>query len=212
MGNLFDAHIFKRRSIGEREEVKLKMFNLDGSPLEVGGGEPAPDPTAMHFRGAWASGEDYNPSDVVLESGSVWVSTDTIENSQVTPTNNNTTDTAPMPVSAGHPGAALRIHEGLNSVPSADQVNTFFEVQVAGTITISSNHGGQYHTIYYPDGSIIQEQHGVGIPVVADVVPGRYFVHSETGTSGAGNQITVALSNGAVLVVPAAPVWTKLAS
>lgn len=38
MGNLFKAHIFKERTRGPREEVKLKLFNLDGSPAEIGGG------------------------------------------------------------------------------------------------------------------------------------------------------------------------------
>jgi hypothetical protein len=34
MGSLFKAHIFKERTRGPREEVKLKLFNLDGSPWE----------------------------------------------------------------------------------------------------------------------------------------------------------------------------------
>ena len=38
MGNLFKAHIFKERTRGPREEVKLKLFNLDDSPIEIGGG------------------------------------------------------------------------------------------------------------------------------------------------------------------------------
>ena len=36
MGNVFKAHIFKQRQRGEREEVKLTLFNLDGSPMELG--------------------------------------------------------------------------------------------------------------------------------------------------------------------------------
>jgi hypothetical protein len=32
------AHIFKRRSVGEREEVDIKLFNRDGSPVVLGGG------------------------------------------------------------------------------------------------------------------------------------------------------------------------------
>lgn len=34
----FDAHIFRRRKRGEREEVRLKLFNSDGTPAELGGG------------------------------------------------------------------------------------------------------------------------------------------------------------------------------
>lgn len=39
MGNLFNAHIFKHRQVGEREEVKLRLFNQDGSPADLGGGD-----------------------------------------------------------------------------------------------------------------------------------------------------------------------------
>lgn len=35
MSNLFKAHIFKTRQVGEREEVKLRMFRADGTPLEI---------------------------------------------------------------------------------------------------------------------------------------------------------------------------------
>lgn len=35
---LFNAHIFKRRSRGDREEVRIKLFNLDGTDAELGGG------------------------------------------------------------------------------------------------------------------------------------------------------------------------------
>lgn len=41
MGNLFNAHIFKRRSVGAREEVQLKVFGQDGEPIDlsaIGGG------------------------------------------------------------------------------------------------------------------------------------------------------------------------------
>lgn len=34
MGNMFNAHIFRRRSQGEREEVRMRVFNLDGTPAE----------------------------------------------------------------------------------------------------------------------------------------------------------------------------------
>ena len=37
MPNSFDAHIFKRRNVGEREEVRLKLFKLDGTPVDMEG-------------------------------------------------------------------------------------------------------------------------------------------------------------------------------
>lgn len=37
--SLFNAHIFKRRSRGDREEVRIKLFNLDGTDADLGGGE-----------------------------------------------------------------------------------------------------------------------------------------------------------------------------
>lgn len=47
MTNVFNAHIFKRRRRGEREEVTLKMYNLDGSPLNLpGGGGSVPVPVS----------------------------------------------------------------------------------------------------------------------------------------------------------------------
>lgn len=53
MGNLFNAHIFKRRSVGEREEVQLKVFDADGNPVDLsaagsGGGDAgASDPVVF---------------------------------------------------------------------------------------------------------------------------------------------------------------------
>ena len=35
---LLKAHIFKKRSRGEREEVEIRLFNMDGSEHEGGGG------------------------------------------------------------------------------------------------------------------------------------------------------------------------------
>jgi hypothetical protein len=43
MASTFKAHIFKQRTVGEREEVKLKIFGPDGQPFDLtnlGGGEP----------------------------------------------------------------------------------------------------------------------------------------------------------------------------
>lgn len=39
MSNRFHAHIFKQRSVGEREEVLLRLFNSDGTPFVMGGVE-----------------------------------------------------------------------------------------------------------------------------------------------------------------------------
>ena len=33
MSNTYGAHIFKQASVGEREEVKIKLFMPDGSPI-----------------------------------------------------------------------------------------------------------------------------------------------------------------------------------
>jgi hypothetical protein len=68
MGNTFGAHIFKRRTRGEREEVTIKLFKMDGSPLNLSGEtEVDPDaPKPMFFRGNWNALTDYKKNDVVL--------------------------------------------------------------------------------------------------------------------------------------------------
>jgi hypothetical protein len=38
MGGVFSAHIFGRRRKGDREEVRMQLFNEDGSPFTGGGG------------------------------------------------------------------------------------------------------------------------------------------------------------------------------
>lgn len=35
MGNTYRAHIFKVRQLGQREEVKLKLFDMDDNPIDV---------------------------------------------------------------------------------------------------------------------------------------------------------------------------------
>jgi len=40
----YKAHIFKQRNVGEREEVKIKIFGPDGSELDLGGGDGPPVP------------------------------------------------------------------------------------------------------------------------------------------------------------------------
>lgn len=36
MTTMYNAHLFKHRNVGDREEVKVKLFNLDGSSIEFG--------------------------------------------------------------------------------------------------------------------------------------------------------------------------------
>lgn len=47
MANTYGAHIFKQRSVGEREEVKIKLFGADGEPLDLAGGGSG-DSELMH--------------------------------------------------------------------------------------------------------------------------------------------------------------------
>lgn len=63
----YRAHIFKQRQVGEREEVKIKFFDADGSPLDLGGGAPSESSSgAMMFRGVWDPDNDYKANDVVI--------------------------------------------------------------------------------------------------------------------------------------------------
>lgn len=73
MGNTFGAHIFKRRQVGEREEVRIKLFKPDGTPLDLDAPPVDPDPGGgsapvgtMVFKGVWGPANDYDPYDVVL--------------------------------------------------------------------------------------------------------------------------------------------------
>jgi hypothetical protein len=74
MGNLFKAHIFRDRKVGNREEVTLKLFNKDGTPLDLNGGSEAPT-GAMIFRGNWISAQPYDAGDVVLYNDGTGVKT-----------------------------------------------------------------------------------------------------------------------------------------
>lgn len=38
MSNSVNAHIFKQRSVGEREEVRLRLFTVDGEPIDISAG------------------------------------------------------------------------------------------------------------------------------------------------------------------------------
>jgi hypothetical protein len=44
MSNQFRAHLFKLRRVGEREEVKLRLFHSDGAPVEIGVGSAIQGP------------------------------------------------------------------------------------------------------------------------------------------------------------------------
>jgi hypothetical protein len=46
MSSTFKAHIFKQRQVGEREEVRLKIFGPDGEPLDLGS-EASSDPLVL---------------------------------------------------------------------------------------------------------------------------------------------------------------------
>lgn len=70
MGNTYGAHIFKRRQVGEREEVTIKLFKPDGTPLVLSGdpedgGEPEVSPV-MLYHGTWMPDHDYKRYDVVM--------------------------------------------------------------------------------------------------------------------------------------------------
>lgn len=57
MGNMFTAYIFKRKNTGQREEVRMRLFNLDGTPVEIGGG-------GLSWEGAY-SAQEYSMGSVV---------------------------------------------------------------------------------------------------------------------------------------------------
>lgn len=72
MGNTYGAHIFKRAKVGEREEVTIKLFMPDGTPLELGGEPPDPDAGGdapvgtMVYRSTWVLDQNYKKYDVVM--------------------------------------------------------------------------------------------------------------------------------------------------
>ena len=112
MANSFRAHIFKQRNVGEREEVRIKFFNADGSPADLGGGGggepsgPVLDAGAMHFRADWVSGEDYKANDVVFEGDKVHIAIQDINNSTDTPTEAGFPFWVPFPSSSSDTGGA----------------------------------------------------------------------------------------------------------
>lgn len=76
MGNTFGAHIFKRKSVGEREEVTIKLFKPDGSPLDVGETPDAPDlSTALlaAWKGDFDTSLHYPAGSLVRKSGHTYL-------------------------------------------------------------------------------------------------------------------------------------------
>lgn len=78
MGNTMHAHLFKRRQVGQREEVVIKLFYPDGTPCDMdeyagGGGF---DPTGMmRWQGMWTDVDDPHPyGDVVRHNSALWFS------------------------------------------------------------------------------------------------------------------------------------------
>lgn len=69
MGNVFNAHIFKRSSRGEREEVRLKLFNPDGTPVELGGGG------GLTWEGVY-SAQEYATGSVVRHGTHLYIATE----------------------------------------------------------------------------------------------------------------------------------------
>lgn len=74
-GNTYGAHIFKRRQVGEREEVTIKLFSRDGSPLVLDGSGPSTGPGAipMLYKGEWDVGMDYAVGDVVRYDSETYI-------------------------------------------------------------------------------------------------------------------------------------------
>lgn len=72
MGNTFGAHIFKRASVGEREEVTIKLFKPDGTPLYL---DEAPEVPAgvMNWLGEYDEEAIYPPGAVVRGGGKTYI-------------------------------------------------------------------------------------------------------------------------------------------
>jgi len=74
MGNTFKAHIFKRRSVGPREEVVIKLFDTDDSPLDIGGApEPSGQAVLAAFKGDYDPDADYEAGSLVRYEGGTWL-------------------------------------------------------------------------------------------------------------------------------------------
>jgi hypothetical protein len=75
MGGVFNAHIFGRRSRGDREEVRMKLFNEDGSPFSGGEGGAPLDSARFLFSAVGDPGNNMelrtaSDSNVIIYSGS----------------------------------------------------------------------------------------------------------------------------------------------
>jgi len=62
------AHIFKRRSVGEREEVTIKFFDEDNLPIKVGGGG-----VLDSWKGAYDADLDYKAGDLVRHENATYL-------------------------------------------------------------------------------------------------------------------------------------------
>ena len=66
MGNTMHAHLFKRRQLGEREEVVIKLFYPDGTPCDMDSLEGGASSGGLIYKGYWEEGTEYSPNDLVL--------------------------------------------------------------------------------------------------------------------------------------------------
>lgn len=69
MANTFGAHIFKRRQVGEREEITIKLFKPDGSPLNVGEAPDLSVAVLAAWKGTYDDTQDY-PAGSLVRLGS----------------------------------------------------------------------------------------------------------------------------------------------
>jgi len=72
MSNTYGAHIFKRASIGEREEVTIKLFKADGAPLYLGDAPEVPS-GVMNWMGEYDLEAIYPPGSVVRGGGKTYI-------------------------------------------------------------------------------------------------------------------------------------------
>lgn len=70
---MFRAHIFKQRQVGDREEVKIQLFNSDGSPF----GDVEPPNLSLAVREAWKGDYsdvvEYSEGSLVRHDGSTYL-------------------------------------------------------------------------------------------------------------------------------------------
>ena len=81
MGNMVNAHIFKHRQVGEREEVRLKLFDLDGNPVDLsgsGGEEDSGPDGSLRWNGNFDGGY-YAWGSVVRFNNHLYTATETFD-------------------------------------------------------------------------------------------------------------------------------------